>query len=174
MKSSGTLIIFGGLPGTGKTTLAREIARRTDGVFLRIDTIEQVLRDAAGMTVGNEGYLVAYEIAADNLRNGKTVIADSVNPIPVTRDAWRGVAARTGATAVEVEIICSDKDEHRQRIETRKPDIAGHALPTWQDVEKREYDVWETAGIVIDTSGRSAAACADEIMRALEALPRRP
>ena len=32
------LIILSGLPGVGKTTIARELARRLDAVHVRIDT----------------------------------------------------------------------------------------------------------------------------------------
>ena len=38
------LIIIGGLPGVGKTTLAKAAAREWEAVYLRVDTIEQALR----------------------------------------------------------------------------------------------------------------------------------
>jgi predicted kinase len=56
------LIVFGGLPGTGKTTLAREVAEEHSATYLRIDTIEQALRSSGvlvGDDVGPAGYLVA-------------------------------------------------------------------------------------------------------------------
>ncbi|MFE5683837.1 AAA family ATPase [Streptomyces sp. NPDC056512] len=37
------LIVIGGLPGTGKSTLARLLAARIGAVHLRIDTIEQAI-----------------------------------------------------------------------------------------------------------------------------------
>ena len=37
------LIAFAGLPGTGKTSIARELARRLHATYLRIDTIEQAI-----------------------------------------------------------------------------------------------------------------------------------
>lgn len=145
------LIILSGLPGTGKTTIARELARELAAVHLRIDTIEQTLRDA-GVTVIDHGYRVAYALAEDNLRLGRTVIADSVNPIDLTRKAWHAVAERAGTHHLDAEIICSDKTEHRRRVESRTADIAGHKLPTWDEVEAREYHAWTSAHFVVDTA----------------------
>jgi predicted kinase len=146
------LYIFGGLPGTGKTTLAQHLARARRAVHLRIDTIEQALRDARTSVNGPEGYLVAYKVAADNLRLGLAVVADSVNPLAITRAAWRDVATGTGAPFVEIEVVCSNEAEHRRRVEARTADIAGLRLPTWDDVVHREYEPWENTHLVIDTA----------------------
>ncbi len=121
------LIILGGLPGVGKTTIARELARHIGAVHVRIDSVEQALR-ASGTVSGpmdESGYLVGYAIAEDNLRIGQAVIADSVNPLNVTRDAWVAVANRLLVAAVEIEITCDDLNEHRRRVETRISEIAG-------------------------------------------------
>jgi len=80
------LIALGGLPGVGKSALAKALARRIGAVHLRIDTIEQALRNAGREVSGPEGYLVARDLAADNLRSGHTVIVDAVNPLETTRD----------------------------------------------------------------------------------------
>jgi predicted kinase len=145
------LIILSGLPGTGKTTIARALARETGAMHLRIDSIEQVLR-GAGLTVDGNGYRVAHAIAGDNLRLGRTVIADCVNPWELTRAEWRAVAERAGVASLDVEIVCSDNEEHRRRVETRAPDIAGHPLPSWQEVIDRDYEPWTAPRIVIDTA----------------------
>src|SRR5262245_10762006 len=121
------LIVMSGLPGVGKTTIARELARTTGAIHLRIDSIEQALRNA-GHVVEAEGYRIAYAVAEDNLRLGRSVVADCVNPWPLTRREWRSVADRAGARAVDVEIVCSDLEEHRRRVESRRADISGHAL----------------------------------------------
>ena len=39
-----TLIVFGGLPGAGKTAIAQELACELGAVYLRIDSIEQAIR----------------------------------------------------------------------------------------------------------------------------------
>ena len=66
------LISFGGLPGTGKTTVARALARRLGAVHVRLDTIEQAMRscDVLKADVGPAGYAVAYGVAEDNTRAG--------------------------------------------------------------------------------------------------------
>jgi predicted kinase len=161
------LIIFGGLPATGKTTIAKNLAQQLGATYLRIDTIEQALRDSAGLQVNEEGYRIAYAVAEDNLRLGRTVISDSVNPIRLSRDAWIDVAHRAQARAVEVEVICSDLHLHRQRVETRSVDIRGLKPPTWEQVVAREYDSWNREHIVIDTAGRSAAESVEELRAAL-------
>jgi predicted kinase len=163
-----TLIIFGGLPGTGKTAIALELAQRLGALYLRIDSIEQAIRNSGlNGPLEDAGYRVGCAVAEDNLRLGRTVIADSVNPLPVTRGAWMGVATRAQAKAIEVEVICSDRAEHRRRVETRVTDIPGLRLPRWQEVVAREYHPWERAHVVIDTAGRSLAESVEEVREAV-------
>lgn len=148
------LIIFAGLPGVGKTTIARELARKLGAVYLRIDSIEQALRDSGGVIgpMNDSGYRIAYTLAADNLRLGGTVVADSVNPLRITREAWREVARAAGVESVEIEVKCSDSDEHRRRVESRASDIQGQEFPTWAEVMAREYETWDRERIEIDTN----------------------
>ena len=148
------LVALGGLPAVGKYVLAKSLARRIGAVHLRIDKIEQAMRNA-GLTVsGPEGYLVARDLADDNLRIGHSVIVDSVNPVAVTRDYWRETAVRLTVELVEIELICSDERQHRKRVESRITDVRGLVLPTWQQVLDRRYEPWTTANVV-DTAGRT-------------------
>jgi len=80
-----TLYIFSGLPATGKTTLARLLASHKGALYLRIDTVEQGLRDLCSWNVQGEGYRLSYRIARDNLLIGCDVIADSPDPKRVGR-----------------------------------------------------------------------------------------
>ena len=148
------LLILSGLPATGKTTIARELAPRLQAVHVRIDSIEQAIRNSGVLTgsIDDAGYRVGYAVAEDNLKLGLIVIADSVNPLPVTRAAWRDAAVRAGKRAVEVEIVCTDPAEHRRRVEGRVADIPGHSLPAWSDVVTREYLPWDRDLIRIDTA----------------------
>ena len=159
------LIVLGGLPGTGKSTLATRVAEHLKAVHLRIDTIEQAMRDAGQTVDGPEGYLVARGLARENLRLGLRVIVDAVNPIAYTRDLWQGLAAETATRLVEIELVCGDVEEHRRRVESRTVDIDGLRLPKWQEVLDREYEPWPTAEVV-DTSGVAIEeTCAEVVGR---------
>ncbi len=167
------LIAFGGLPGTGKTTVARMLARKLAAVYLRIDTLEQALiaSGSGGADIGPAGYLAAYAVAKDNLCLGLTVVADSVNALHVTRSAWRSVALEAGVRIVEIELICSDATAHRLRVEGRRADIPDHTLPTWQSVIERQYDAWESEHLVVDTANVSVEQVVETIARQLSVLP---
>ena len=149
------LFILSGLPGSGKSTLSQFLARKYKIPYLRIDTIEQGLRDLCHIDVVAEGYELSYRIAAEYLKLGLHVIADSCNPISPTRMAWEGVAKSHYCDFVNIEIICSDKDEHRNRIEMRKTEIENLKPLTWEDVENRIFHPWESERIIIDTAHKS-------------------
>lgn len=161
------LYIFSGLPGTGKTTLSSLLAVELRAAYLRVDVVEQAMR-AAGMSVeGPEGYLVCYALASQHLKLGLDVVADTVNPIPATRQAWRDAAESLEASYAEIEVVCSDANEHRRRVETRAADIPGFVLPTWEQVRNRRYEVWDRDRIVIDTAYRTAAESYRELRERL-------
>ena len=164
------LIVLSGRPGVGKTTIARELARVTGAVHVRIDAIEQALRDD-GQEVFGEGYVLAHGVAEEHLREGRMVIADCVNPWPLTRDEWRAVADRAGVAVLELEVVCSDTAEHRRRVESRQPDIPYHVLPTWQNVLERDYRPWGRERMVLDSALLNVEQSVDAI---LERLPRPP
>lgn len=163
------LYIFGGLPASGKTTLARRLAGHLAAVHLRVDTIEHAIREAGGAVHGGEGYMVAYGLARDNLALGLSVVADTVNPWPLTRAAWRGVALNAGIRYAEIEVICSDPAEHRRRVETRTADIEDFKLPTWHDVVTRDYRPWDSPHILVDTAGQTADESFAALLSELEA-----
>lgn len=89
-------IIFGGLPGCGKSTIAQRLAGQINALYLRVDSIEQAIRSTGILSPDPEiepaGYMAIYRFAADNLCLGHCVIADSVNPLEITRSAYREVA----------------------------------------------------------------------------------
>lgn len=120
-KPAPTLIALSGLPGVGKTTLAQRLSSEMGAVHLRIDAIEAALT-ASGMVdlaggwsaVPDAGYRVAYARALDHLTAGHSVVADSVNPLAVTREAWARCAQAGGVRLLNV---ASGDSRSRTRVD---------------------------------------------------------
>ncbi len=166
------LVVFAGLPASGKSSIARQLAKETGAFWLRIDSMDQAIRESGVVpgSLDDVSYRAAYAIAVDNLRLGHDVIGDSVNGWSLTRMAWREAAARAGARIIEVETICSDIVEHRRRVETRDCEVPGLVLPDWQAVIGRDYHPWDRDHLTIDTAGRSVDDCT-RLVRAAMAGP---
>ena len=163
-----TLFIFSGLPASGKSTLAKELAKKINATYIRIDTVEQGLKSICKLNnIEGEGYRLSYLLAKDNLQAGNNVIADSVNPWKLSREEWNNVAVSVGSEYVNIEIICSDKDEHKKRAETRSPGVPGLKNPTWKEIEDRDYHEWKMPRIIIDTAGKSINNSLEELLTQL-------
>ncbi len=162
------LVAFAGLPGTGKSTVAKALALASGAVLLRADTVEQAIRAALGHDPGTAGYAAMLALAAENLTLGRDVIADSVNPLAETRDAFADCARRGGARLLDVEIVCSDRAEHRRRVERRVSDVPGLVAPDWAAVETRRLDPWTTSRVVLDTATRSPAQAVALLLAQME------
>jgi predicted kinase len=163
------LVVIGGLPATGKTTLARLLDAEIGAVHVRVDTIEQALvrSGLARHPLGPADYVVGYAPAEEQLRQGLSVIAGSVNPLEATRDAWRDAAVRAGVGWAEVEVGCSDAAEHRRRVASRSVDIPELPLPDWAEVTGREYEPWDREHIVVDTAGATPEESLAALVRAI-------
>jgi predicted kinase len=170
-------IIFAGLPGTGKSTIAQELAKRLGAVYLRIDTIEQAIRSSgilpAGADVGPAGYVAAYRVAAENLRLGRLVIADSVNPLAITRHAFRSVALESGVGFLEIEVVCSNRETHRERALSRQTNVEGLVPPSWNEIRMHHYEAWDRPHLELDTASLSVAESVEKIVTALAAATSR-
>jgi predicted kinase len=158
------LIALAGLPGVGKSSIARRLAERSGAIWLRIDTMDQAIwaSGTAPSDLFDWSYRAAQAIAVDNLTLGLDVVADCVNDCQEARDGWEAAARRSRAEVIWLEVVCSDPAEHRRRIETRVSDVTGLALPDWNAVAVRAYDKWNREHLVIDTAGRSLGECAEE------------
>ncbi|GGB18813.1 AAA family ATPase [Allosediminivita pacifica] len=167
------LVALSGLPGVGKTTLARALARRTGAVHLRVDTVEAALAQStlAIREAADAGYVVLAGVAKDNLLLGRDVILDTVNPVALIPEMWAGVARDTGCKLTNVEVTCSDRALHRRRVETRQSDVPGLVVPSWSQVLAREFEPWQGDRLVVDTAGRDVSDCVTRIVDTIRESP---
>jgi len=163
------LIALAGLPGVGKSSIARDLARRTGAMWLRIDSMDQAIW--ASGTAPNDlldwTYRATQAVAAYNLVLGFDVIADCVNDCEDAREGWEAAARKACSGVAWLEIVCSDAAEHRRRIETRSTDIAGLSLPGWDAVAGRACAAWIRDHFTVDTAHRSLEVCVEKAFRLL-------
>ncbi|MGQ4005225.1 AAA family ATPase [Francisellaceae bacterium CB300] len=144
--------ILSGLPGVGKTTLARQLAQAmSNTTYYRIDTVEYYLKKAYSQELTKQGYELVYYQAKENLELGKNVIIDCCNPILESRELWNSLSQVQNTKIINIEVICSDKQIHQNRVETRYKSNT-NKYPTWQTVLDKDYQPWKESIITIDTA----------------------
>lgn len=152
------LIIFSGLPGTGKSSLAEAVAKELGIPVFAKDWLEAtLLRSGLRPTVedkplGFAGYELLTVLAERQLMLGQSVILDSVAATESIRSSWRQLAGQYHANWRVIECICSDESLHRSRLQDRKRNIPGWHELEWADVEKvRQYYVpWNDERLKLD------------------------
>jgi predicted kinase len=152
------LIVFSGLPGTGKSELAGHLARALGLPLLSVDPIEAALL-RAGLTrsfaTGLGAYLVVEALADSQLALGQSVIVDAVNSVDAAKDMWRALAIKHEVRLDPIECQCSDEDLHRARLASRRRHLPPEfAEPTWDDVLRRreESTPWSEPLLAVDAA----------------------
>ena len=111
MSNPARLIVFAGLPGTGKSTLARMVAECFGAVWLRVDTLEASLLKAGipqSFETGLAAYIAARDLAAVQLELGRDVVIDAVNGVEPARQMWSDLSKEFHAVRHVIELVCPD------------------------------------------------------------------
>jgi predicted kinase len=149
------LVVLAGLPGSGKSTVAEDLAQALSCAVLSVDPAEAAMWRAGvsrSEPTGLAAYVVVEALAAEQIALSH-VIVDAVNAVEAARAQWRDLAARSGAGLRFIEVRCSDPSVHRRRLEARQRDIAGFYEPSWADVEQRsrEFAAWTDDRLTLDS-----------------------
>ena len=139
-----------GLPGAGKSTVAEVVGNRLGYPVISVDPIESAILSAgidSDQPTGLAAYLVAETIADAALANGLSIIVDAVNAVDPARQQWVDLAKKHDESLRFIEVVCSDSELHRERLEARNRNLTHLPEPTWHAVEQSldEYSDWTGA-----------------------------
>ena len=150
------LIVMAGLPGSGKSAIAGELATALRCALLSVDPIEAAMWRAGvapDQPTGLAAYVVAEDLPREQLLLGNVAVVDAVDEVEEAREQWRSLAADLTAPLAFIEVFCSDPATHRQRLEHRRRGIAGFPEPTWESVVARQEHLrrWGDARLRLDS-----------------------
>lgn len=141
-----TLVIFSGLPGAGKSTLANQLARDLRWPLLRIDDVVVDVPDGAGPSFWDEKILVLLTLAEAQLALGLSVIVDSVF-MGADRAHAQEIARTHGAKFRPVYCFVSDEVLWQQRVTQRAAMLQNPAVATWEQIrhQREHFAKWDAA-----------------------------
>lgn len=178
------VIIMAGLMGTGKSVLARNMARFLEAEIIRSDVVrkEMLSRKAserhyepfgAGIyseEISQKTYERVFELAAAALEAGRSVIIDASFRTKAERERARALAETLGADLYVVESVCPG-DVVRKRLDRRMSDRNEASDGRWEiyHEQKARFEKIDEfpndRHIIIDTSGSETETTREAVLR---------
>ncbi len=158
------LIVVCGLPGTGKTTIAKALSQQIGAVLLRTDVIRKEMLRENSYTEKERGavYESMFAAADEKLRNGENCVLDGTFYRKSLRDCAKRVADNNKAGFHIVECVLHE-DAIKARISTRKNDESEADFKVYHAVKKSFEPITEKH-ITVDTE-KGIKDCVEKILK---------
>ncbi len=147
------LIMVCGLPGTGKTTLCREILKRLKAHLIRTDVIRKAIFEKPEYTEEEKEFV--YEQVLDltgiYLAKGENVILDATFHSKGTRKRFYSVADRLKVPLEIIEVVCPP-GKVRSNMSERSGKDKSDAGPGVYELVKKQWEPIERDHVIIDSS----------------------
>ena len=127
------LIIITGLPGTGKTTLARDLASRYTLPLICKDTLKEPMMDVLGSQVSSRAlsdasFAVMFAMARELLSRGHSLILEGNFRAGEHEAPLLQTLPSSDSAPTIVQLLCSaNEEERRSRLLQRARDPGRHA-----------------------------------------------
>lgn len=145
MSMQAKLIIFSGLPGTGKSTLANRLARELQVPLLCIDDLIGEVPEGAGTSFWDSKVAILLRLAEVQLELGLSVILDSVF-MNMDRYHAQELARKYGPRFYPIYMFVSDDQVWEQRVRARYEDAKGIRVASWERIQhqRERFRTWES------------------------------
>jgi predicted kinase len=138
------LIIFSGLPGTGKSRLAGRLARELGLPLLCIDDVVGEVPEGAGIPFWDSKVAILLRLTEVQLELGLSVIVDSVF-MNLDRYHAQELARKYGARFYPIYVFVSDDKVWEQRVNERYEEMNHKDVATWDRIQhqRERFRTWE-------------------------------
>ncbi len=145
------IILVTGLPGVGKTSVAKGISAKTGAVLLRTDVIRKKIIPRPKYTEKEKRtvYDFLFSLADMLSRIGIGCVLDGTFYQKKYRDKAKRIAGKNRTEFYVVECICPERIV-KQRLEKRFGDASDATYDTYREI-KKVFEKIDESHIVVDT-----------------------
>jgi len=144
IKMQTTLVIFSGLPGTGKSTLADKLARELRWPLLCIDDVVGEIPEHPNVAFWDSKVAILLGLTETQLKLGISVIVDSVF-MNTDRNHAQNIARNHSARFRPIYFFVSDDKVWQERVTTRYKESNNNNVATWEQIQHQRghFRKWE-------------------------------
>lgn len=137
-------ILFSGLPGTGKSTLANRLARELRFPLLCIDDVIGEVPENAGIPFWDSKVTILLNLIETQLKIGLSLIAASVF-MNTDRNHAQELARKYNARFLPIYVFISDDKVWEERVTTRYNELKDKDVATWERIQhqRERFREWE-------------------------------
>lgn len=139
-----TLVIFSGLPGTGKSTLAHKLAQELRWPLISIDDVTGEIPENAGIPFWDSRVAVLLRVTEVQLELGLSVIVDSVF-MNKDRNHAQELGRKYAARFRPIYVFLSDEEAWKQRVTARYAEMQNPDVASWERIQhqRERFRQWE-------------------------------